>query len=168
MNSTRATDITIRNAESPEDYALARQLFEEYAQALGVDLCFQNFALELEDLRGSYGPPGGGLLLAHRGSEAAGCIALRRLDTSCCEMKRLYVRPSLRGIGLGRLLAERLLERARELGYRRMVLDTLESMESARALYRSLGFAEAEAYYHNPLPGVHYMALDLAPLIAGD
>lgn len=161
MSTGQATEFSIRDAESPADFELARELFEEYARALGVDLCFQHFSEELADLRVPYGPPGGCLLLARRGDEPAGCIALRGLDSACCEMKRLYVRLPYRGTGLGRSLAVRLIERARERGYRRMVLDTLDSMESARSLYKSLGFVESDAYYQNPLPGVHYMALDL-------
>lgn len=154
--------LRIGSAESSDDFDSARELFEEYQALLGVDLCFQGFALELNNLRAQYGPPTGCLLLAREGHELAGCVALRAVDRDCCEMKRLYVRPAHRGSGLGRLLAERLLERARTLGYRSMVLDTLDSMETARALYVRLGFRETEPYYHNPLPGVHYMKLDLA------
>ncbi|MEO8275052.1 MAG: GNAT family N-acetyltransferase [Thermoanaerobaculia bacterium] len=148
-------------ASSPADYAVARQLFEEYAERLGVDLCFQGFAKELEDLQEKYGPPAGCILLARDGGEAVGCIALRRVSDETCEMKRLYVRSSARGTGLGRRLAIALIDFAGQLGYRRMILDTLATMTEAHRLYASLGFTDTAAYYPNPLPGVRYMALDL-------
>ncbi|MBC7916456.1 MAG: GNAT family N-acetyltransferase [Rhodoferax sp.] len=142
-----------------------RTLFMEYAQSLKVDLCFQNFEAELRDLPGEYAAPRGALLLATVGGQLAGCCALRPLDTvdyaNACEMKRLYVRPDHRGSGLGRVLAEATLDAARQQGYDCILLDTLDDMESARALYQELGFVEVPPYYYNPIPGAHYLKADL-------
>jgi putative acetyltransferase len=151
-------------AETIPHFAAARALIEEYAAriaASGVDLGFQNFAAELDQLPSMYGPPSGRLLLASRDDEWVGCCALRRFSDGVCEMKRLYIKPSARGARLGRQLIERLLIAARALGYRRMVLDTLEDMTAARSLYQLLGFRETKPYYFNPMAGVSYMELDL-------
>jgi ribosomal protein S18 acetylase RimI-like enzyme len=149
--------IAIREAQGEKDIAQVRALFVEYQQALHVDLCFQGFAEELASLPGKYEC----LLLAMEGDAALGCVGLRPCGADG-EMKRLYVRPQGRGRGIGRLLVSRVLERARRAGYRRVVLDTLPSMQEARALYRSLGFREIAPYYDNPIPGTSYLALPLA------
>jgi putative acetyltransferase len=138
-----------------------RTLFREYAAELAVDLCFQSFEAELAELPGKYAPPAGCLLVALAGEEYAGCVALRPHSPETCEMKRLYVRPAQRRSGLGRQLAVVIIEAARTIGYRRMVLDTLWRLAPALALYRDLGFVEVAPYYLNPLPEVVYMALNL-------
>ena len=156
--------MSVTRAEITDDFDVARALFREYAGSLGVDLCFQGFEAELTALDRVYGPPGGSLLLARDGGEPAGCVAVRPLPAAgdrACEMKRLYVRPAYRGRGLGRELAEAVVEEGRRLGYGRMVLDTLDRMEGAQAVYRALGFREVPPYYANPLDGVRYMAADL-------
>jgi putative acetyltransferase len=151
--------------ESPEHLAATRQIFTEYATQLGIDLCFQNFASELADLPGEYSPPTGLLLLALVDGELAGCCGLRALDSvnypNAAEMKRLYVRKAFRRFGLGRQLAEAVLDGARMAGYHSVLLDTLDDMESARALYAELGFEDIPPYYHNPIPGAHYLKVDL-------
>jgi ribosomal protein S18 acetylase RimI-like enzyme len=152
---------TIIQADEPHHFAMASSLFQEYAAQLGIDLCFQDFPSELNALADRYGPPSGCLLLVMRGSKAVGCGAVRGLIDGACEMKRLYIRSDERGANLGRRVAERLVERARELGYERMLLDTLAEMTTAQNLYRSLGFRETGPYYRNPLPRVVYMELDL-------
>jgi ribosomal protein S18 acetylase RimI-like enzyme len=155
--------MTIRITESrwPDDRATVEALFREYVGTLAEDISFQNPEDEFAGLPGKYARPGGVVLIARDGDSAAGAIAYRMVEPGVCEMKRLYVRPAFRGSGLGRELANELIEDARERGYRTMLLDTLASMASARALYRDLGFAPVAPYYDNPLPGVMYMALDL-------
>jgi putative acetyltransferase len=160
------TSRTMDHAELVEavtsaDYAVGRAMFEEYARAIDVDLCFQDFAAELDRLSVMYAPPAGALLLARSGAEVAGCVGLRKLRDDICEMKRLYVRPPFRGRHLGRRMAEEIARRARDLGYRTLVLDTLGTMEAAQALYISMGFKPAASYYVNPLPNVKYFSLDL-------
>ncbi len=144
---------------------MARALFEDYQADLGIDLCFQGFAEELDGLPGEYAEPAGALLLAFVDGAPAGCCALRPLINSdhmnACEMKRLFVRPAFRGFGLGRLLVEEILSLARLSGYSNMLLDTLSDMEAARALYQEVGFVEVPPYYHNPLPGAHYLKVEL-------
>ena len=149
----------------PEDLAGLREIFTDYAQSLSVDLCFQNFEAELAGLPGNYAAPRGALLLAWVEGSLAGCCAMRPLDavdyTGACEMKRLYVRPAIRGLGLGRQLVEALLDIARQSGYACVLLDTLNDMEAARALYEDLNFVEVPPYYHNPIAGAHYLKAQL-------
>lgn len=157
--------IDIVHCENANDMTAVRRIFQEYARALSVDLCFQNFELELLNLPGDYSAPRGALLTAFVNSQLAGCCALRPLDTvdyaSACEMKRLFVRPEYRGLGLGRQLVEATLDCARRVGYDAILLDTLSDMEAARALYEDLGFEEIPPYYHNPIPGAHYLKAQL-------
>lgn len=152
----------IRDARFPAEIEAVRQLFLEYQDDIGIDLCFQNFREEVETLPGSYSRPAGRLLLAADGAGIVGCIGLRPLPGSDCEMKRLYVRPQVRGRAVGRLLATSLLDEARNAGYRRVLLDTLPSMQAARALYRTLGFTEVAPYCQNPIAGVLYYGLALS------
>lgn len=158
-------DIRLHVAESAEDLAAIRELFLDYQAYLGIDLCFQGFAEELDRLPGDYAEPGGILLLARVDGLPAGCCAFRSLTTSdhlnACEMKRLFVRPAFRGVGLGRQLVEQVMSQAGLSGYNTMLLDTLSDMEAARALYQEAGFVEVAPYYHNPLPGAHYLKVDL-------
>ena len=154
-------EATIRPASGPGDIETARKLFREYADALGIDLGFQDWERELRDLPGAYAPPRGALFLAEKGAAALGCVALRPLDPPICEMKRLYVRPEGRGLGLGRRLALHVIAEALRLGYARMRLDTLPSMAEAQSLYRDLGFREIPPYRYNPVPGTLFLELDL-------
>lgn len=156
--------MNIIKAQIPPEIDEVRRLFREYEAYLNVDLCFQQFESELANLPGKYAPPFGTLLLAKDGQKAIGCGALRRLGTvqaHTCEMKRLYVCPEARGVGIGKQIAKRLIQEGVRLGYATMVLDTLKRLESAICLYESLGFVRTEAYYDNPLPDVVYWKLDL-------
>jgi putative acetyltransferase len=140
-------------------------IFREYAVSLDFDLCFQDFESEIANLPGDYAPPRGALLIAKVDGAIAGCCALRPLDSSdyvnAAEMKRLYVRPAFRGLGLGRQLADAILDAARMSGYGSVLLDTLDDMDIARAMYEELGFKEIPPYYHNPLAGAHYLKVYL-------
>jgi putative acetyltransferase len=165
--------LRVISADSREAVQTAAMLFREYAASLTVDLSFQEFETELAELPGEYAPPQGRLLLAfiegssegHLGSEAsglAGCVALRQIDRTTCEMKRLYIRPQFRGQGVGRGLARAVMDAARRMGYRRMRLDTLPEMAEAQALYRSLGFREIPSYRFNPVPGARFFEIELS------
>lgn len=154
--------MNVIQAKSKKEIQDARTLLEEYAAWLEVSLCFQNFDQELAGLPGDYAPPAGRLLLAFEDDQLVGCIALRELRASTCEMKRLFLRPEFRGRGLGRALVERIIEEARQIGYKQMCLDTLPgSMDQAIALYSSIGFKEIEPYYNNPVAGAKFMELRL-------
>ena len=158
-------EITLVRVGSTQWVEPAREILREYAAGLAVDLGFQDFEAELAALPGEYAPPTGQLLLAFVGDALAGCGALRMLadadDANACEMKRLYVRPAFRRFGLGRALAEALLDEPRRAGYSVMLLDTLDEMETARELYATLGFEECAPYYFNPIPGAHYLKAEL-------
>ena len=152
-----------RQAEAAHDIQQVRELFEEYAAWLEINLCFQNFDKELAGLPGDYAPPSGRLLLAVVGDEVTGCVALRKIGERVGEMKRLYVRPAFRGRGLGRTLTEQLITEAKDIGYASLRLDTLPGkMDQAIAMYRSLGFREIAPYYKNPVEGATFMELSLA------
>jgi ribosomal protein S18 acetylase RimI-like enzyme len=158
-------EIALVRADTAELIEAARQLFREYAAALGVDLCFQNFESELVGLPGEYAAPAGALLVALVDGQPAGCGALRALPDADyphpCEMKRLFVRRAFRRFGLGRALAAALIDLATQAGYSTLLLDTLDDMEAARGLYASLGFEEIAPYYYNPIAGAHYLKVAL-------
>jgi len=153
--------VRLITVDTTELIASTRSIFREYAASLDVDLNFQGFEAELATLPGEYAAPAGQLLLAMVDDDVAGCGAFRPLTDvdypNACEMKRLYVRPAYRRFGLGRLMAQRLLDDARRAGYSYMLLDTLDDMESARELYATLGFEDVPPYYYNPIPGAHYL-----------
>jgi GNAT superfamily N-acetyltransferase len=152
----------VAQAESLAQIVQARELFLEYAQSLGFSLCFQSFDKELASLPGDYAPPDGRLLLAEYDDHLAGCVALHKLEPGICEMKRLYLRRQFRGQGLGRILANHIIAEARQIGYHRMRLDTVEPvMNDAVAMYRKIGFQEIAPYCSNPMSGVIYMELEL-------
>jgi ribosomal protein S18 acetylase RimI-like enzyme len=153
--------IRIVHAQTAEHYESVRVLFLQYADNLGFDLGFQHFDHELATLPGDYAPPDGCLLLAEDFGNRAGCVALRRLEDNVCEMKRLYVMPDFRGRGVGKLLAQTVINGARTIGYVKIRLDTVDSMQAARALYMSLGFYHIEPYRYNPIDGASYMELKL-------
>lgn len=156
--------IRIECAETPEFVATIRKLFVEYSESLEVDLCFQGFAEELAKLPGDYARPAGRLALVSEGNEVVGCGALRPLRSDVCEMKRLYVRPAFRGKGVGGAMIDAMISSALEIGYQSMRLDTLPSMATAIAIYRSLGFREIAPYRVNPVPGALFFELDLVKL----
>jgi ribosomal protein S18 acetylase RimI-like enzyme len=153
--------VRISEARWPDDRETVEAMFREYIASLAEDISFQNVDAELGNLPGKYARPTGVVLIARDGAEAAGAVAYRMVEPGVCEMKRLYVRPMFRGRDIGRELANELIEDARARGYRALLLDTLASMQSARTLYRDLGFVPVAPYYDNPLPGVMYMALEL-------
>ncbi len=152
----------IIEASTADEVITARTLFEEYAASIGIDLCFQGFTEELQELPGRYAAPGGGLFIALIDGQPVGCVALRPIEPpGTAELKRLYVRPSGRGHGVGLALAQRAIQRGREAGYERIRLDTLAAMQEAQRLYRRLGFSEIPPYTFNPILHAVYMELDL-------
>ena len=157
--------VEVKPAMSPADWAAAAQIVSEYVDSLGVDLAFQAIGVELAELPRHYTAPGGVMLLAWVDGELAGCGALKPLPDAdypnACEMRRLYVRKAFRRFGLGRLLAQALIDHGLRAGYSCMLLDTLDDMEAARGLYDSLGFEEVPPFYFNPLPGAHYLKVEL-------
>jgi len=155
-----ADDIQI-GAAGESDIPAVRELFLEYADSLGFNLCFQDFDEERASLPGKYAEPDGCLLVAKIGDKSCGCVALRRLEGRICEMKRLYVKPDFRKRGLGKLLVERVISEAKIRGYEFMRLDTIATMQSAIKLYKALGFYEIPAYTFNPIPGAVYLELCL-------
>ncbi|MDQ6881902.1 MAG: GNAT family N-acetyltransferase [Pseudomonadota bacterium] len=165
MHASLTRQIELLSPTAQGELDAVRKVFREYAQGLGVDLCFQDFETEVATLPGEYALPRGALLVAKVDGKLAGCCALRPLDgvdyPNAAEMKRLYVCPAYRGSGLGRQLAEAALDAARQAGYASVLLDTLDDMEAARALYEDLGFEEIPPYYHNPIAGAHYLKADV-------
>ncbi len=161
MKMRQLAKIEIREASNSVDFDLAKSLFIAYQQFLGVDLCFQQFETELTMLADMYGPPQGSLLIAFADGEPAGCVALRPKERGTCEMKRLFVFEKFQGNGIGKMLAIEILEKSRQLGYQKMVLDTLERLRPALHLYKSLGFIRCQPYYQNPLEGVVFIEMSL-------
>ena len=153
--------LQITEAHQAVHLPLVRELFNEYAAALGFHLCFQDFEQELADLPGRYAPPEGRILIATWGGKPAGCVAMKKLGEGVCEMKRFYVRTDFRGKGIGLGLAKAIVESGRAADYERMRLDTVPSMQSAIKIYESLGFVDTEPYAFNPVPGVRYLELAL-------
>ena len=153
--------IQIINATKGENLKEIRRLFDEYSSTLGFELDFQDFKEELANLPGHYATPEGRLLIATRQWRVAGCVALKNLTDDICEMKRLYVKAQFRGLGVGRALAKRIIKEARGIGYKRMRLNTVPSMEKARMLYESLGFREIPSYQYNPIEDAVFMELTL-------
>ena len=172
LNVSHTPKIELVTVGATEHTDAARELIREYADSLGVDLCFQQLDAELAALPGEYVAPAGALRVVLVDGQPAGCCAIRALADvdypNACEMKRLFVRPAFRRFGLGRLLAQALIEQAEQAGYSTLLLDTLDDMEAARGLYAELGFEEIPPYYYNPLPGAHYLKVDLsAPFTRG-
>ena len=165
MQTQQLPQIRLETPATAQALDTLRDIYREYARGLGVDLCFQQFDEELAALPGDYAAPRGALFLATVDGQVAGCCALRPIEGTdypdAAEMKRLYVRDAFRGLGLGRQLVEATLDAARQAGYACVLLDTLDDMEAARALYEDLGFEDIPPYYHNPIPGAHYLKADL-------
>jgi ribosomal protein S18 acetylase RimI-like enzyme len=154
-------ELIVREAQFPQDNEALLEIWREFIASPTVSLDFQGNEAEFATLPGKYAPPDGRVLLAVSFEVIVGCIAMRRVDDTICEMKRLYVRPAARGLRAGGLLAERLIEEARLAGYREMRLDVLAEFEHAQRLYRDLGFTDADPVSFNPLPGTRFLGLQL-------
>jgi GNAT superfamily N-acetyltransferase len=159
--NTAGNYIIIKTASTDADYKAAKELFLEYQQELGINLCFQNFEEELLQLPLMYGGKNGSLLLALSGVNYIGCVAIRKKENEICEMKRLFIKPSYKNQGIGRKLVNQIIAEAIRLGYKKMILDTLERLSPAIHLYKNFGFKETSAYYKNPLEGVIYLEREL-------
>lgn len=153
--------IRVYEASSEHDLNTVKSLFAEYVSSLGYELNFDHFDRDIKELPGKYAPPDGRLLLAECDDDVAGCVAMRKIDNDVCEMKRLWVRPFFRGEDIGRALAEKLIDEARSIGYKKMLLDTISTMTEALTLYKSLGFKETEPYYDSPVEEAVYFEKDL-------
>lgn len=153
--------ITYRICKTEKDFEDAKDLFLEYAKSLNFGLCFQNFEEEISDLPAQYSEPTGCIILCCEEGKPSGCVGLRKFSEGLCEMKRLYLRKQSRGKGIGRILAEEIIEKAREFGYKKMQLDTIGTMKEAITLYKSMGFKEISPYRFNPLENVIYMELEI-------
>jgi len=159
--------LRLKQVRESHDIQTSQTLFDEYVDALNIDLTFQNYDNERTHIADIYMPPTGALYLAENDGVPAGCVGLRKFDGHRCEMKRLYVRPDHRGLGIGIALCDQIIVKGRQLGYKEMLLDTLAGMHSALALYQLLGFKQIAPYYHNPLPDAQYLALSLEPIENG-
>ena len=153
--------MNIYRAQNPSEFETGKQLFLEYAESLGFDICFQNFEQELIDIQVQYGTPNGCLLLVQMDDRAVGCAGVRRWEGDIAELKRMYIRPSARGVGAGRQLLQTAIDSAQQLGYRNIRLDTLPTMQAAIALYREFGFHDIPAYRDNPFEGTIYLEKQL-------
>lgn len=153
--------ITYKISKTEQDYKDAKDLFLEYANSLNFELCFQDFEKEIFDLPAQYSEPTGCIILCYENEKPIGCVGLRQFAEGICEMKRLYLINEARGKGIGRVLAEEIVEKAKELGYQKMQLDTIETMKEAISLYKSMGFKKIPAYRYNPIQGVIYMEMEL-------
>jgi GNAT superfamily N-acetyltransferase len=162
MSTSKIADLNIIRVEQASHLEDVRELFVEYANSLDFGLDFQNFQEELANLPGQYAPPGGCLFIALHDNEPMGCVGLRKVENNVCEMKRLYVRPRYRGLGIGRVLADTIVQEASKKGYGRMRLDTVPNMKAARKLYLSMGFKEIAPYRYNPIKGATFLEKKLA------
>lgn len=165
MSDTVAPKIAVREVRTSNEFADAARLIALYAESLHPSHCVSDLPSELAQLATRYGPPFGNLVVAYVDGAAAGCCAFRALPdtdhTNACEMKRLYVQPPYRNMGLGHLLASAVIDAARMAGYSCVLLDTLDEMEAARALYEEMGFVEVAPYAQSPIPGAHHLKVDL-------